>query len=357
MRYLKILMLLAVCTALWVSCESGNDLKDTYDFSKGVYIINEGSFNSNNGSISYFNPDRNFMINNIFESVNGYAPGDVIQSFSVVNDSLGYLIANNSHKIEIVRLRTFEVARPSIVAIYPRYFMQVSETKGYISAFTTNIHGYLYVVDLTTHSLTDSILTGAGPEIMIHLNNKLYVANSGGFYADSTIQVVNVATDEIEDTITVGKLPSDMVLDNNDHIWVYTRGYTNWSDIETPSYIQKINPESHEILWQAEVGMALDYMTLSPKMAINGNGTIIYYLRPDGVYNLQVSNPQIQASPLISGNFYGLEVNPIDGNIYVFESTSFSANGTLKIYDPSGVLITETMVGIGPNGATFNLDD
>ncbi len=355
MKYLKTILALAIATFLMIRCETGNDDPVNYDLSNGVYIVNEGSFNSNNGSISYYNPVQQLIINNVFESANGYSAGDVIQSFATVNDSLGYLIANNSHKVEIVRLRTFESIRPSIVAIYPRYFVQVSNSKGYISAFTRNSHGYLYVVDLNNHELTDSIEMGAGPETMLQVNDKLYVANSGGFADDSTISIVNTATDEVENTIKVGKLPSDMVLDGMDNIWVYSRGYTNWSDIETASFIQKVNPATNEIVWQSQVGMAQDYMTFSPKLAINGSGTVLYYIRPNGIYELQLSNPQIQNDPLIAGNFYGLEVNPENGNIYVFESPSFTANGTLKIYNQSGVLVSQGMVGIGPNGATFHL--
>jgi hypothetical protein len=355
MKYLNFLLPLAVSTTLFTACEKNGDDNGNIDYSKGVYIVNEGSFNSNNGSISYYNPDENVIVNNVFETANGYPAGDVLQSFAVVTDSLGYIIANNSHKVEIVRLKNFEIARPALQVIYPRYFLQVSDTKGYISAFRKEATGCLYVVDLENHNITDSIMVGSGPETMVKIDNFLYVANSGGFYADSTLSIVNTNTDEIVDTIKVCQLPSDIVLDVNENIWVYGRGYTNWVDVETASLLQKINPVSQTIVWSAQVGAALDYTTTSPKMAVSSDGSTIYYVRPDGIYSINAQNPQISASPLIAGTFYGLEVNPHDGNIYAFETTSFTSNGVLKIYSASGVLLTEGVVGVGPNGAAFNL--
>jgi hypothetical protein len=64
----------------------------------------------------------------------------------------------------------------------------------------------------------------------------------------------------------------------------------------------------------------------------------------------------LEANPLISGSYYGIEVNPSDGNIYVFESTNFTGNGKMKIFGEDGSAVAEGVVGIGPNGATFNLD-
>jgi DNA-binding beta-propeller fold protein YncE len=101
------------------------------------------------------------------------------------------------------------------------------------------------------------------------------------------------------------------------------------------------------------VGKAGDYTATPPKMAISGEGTRLYYLRPDGVYVLSTDAPALSSAPLIAGSFYGIEVNPDDDNIYLFES-SFTGNGSLKIFDPAGNPVAQGTVGIAPNGAVFN---
>ncbi len=88
-------------------------------------------------------------------------------------------------------------------------------------------------------------------------------------------------------------------------------------------------------------------------MAISGNGSRLFYLRPDGVYAVSANAPVLSATPLITGSFYGIEVNPDDDNIYVFEST-FTGNGSLKIFDQEGNPVAQGTVGIAPNGAVFN---
>jgi hypothetical protein len=59
--------------------------------------------------------------------------------------------------------------------------------------------------------------------------------------------------------------------------------------------------------------------------------------------------------PLIEGSFYGIEVNPADGNLFLFEVTSFTSSGKMKIFSETGVGIAEGDVGIAPNGAVFNM--
>lgn len=335
-----------------ISCEKSKDAVVDEGYSQGIFIVNEGSYNNNNGSISFVDESNTLIINDIFYAANQRPLGDIVQSFSIVNDSLGIIVVNNSAKLEIVRLRTFQAISEPLNVIYPRYFLQVTGEKGYLTS--GNLEGKVYVTDLNTMSIEDSINVGYGPETLLKSDNRVYVANSGGWGSDSTISVINVSSDEVEGTIFVEKVPVDMVLDQDNFLWVYCKGYTNYSDIETDSYIQKINTSDNSIMWQGRVGSALDYSTVPAKCAVSSDGATIYYIRPDGIYKLDASNPVISEEPVIPGNFYGLDVHPENGRIYVFE-TVFTGNGTMKIYEPDGTLFGQGIVGIGPNAAVFSL--
>jgi hypothetical protein len=335
-------------------CELNDNPPIAADYSRGVYVVNEGSFTQSNGSISYLDPFTGVIINGIFEAANNNRPvGDVVQSFAIARDTVGYIVVNNSSKVEVVALKTFKTLTNPITVFYPRYFMQVSDDKGYLSA--GSMKGYLYIIDLNSNIKADSIEVGYGPENMVVLNNKVYVINSGGWGLDSTISIVSIASDEVVDTINIGQVPADITLDANNNLWVYCKGYTDYVSIETDALLQKIDPATNSIVWQAKVGKALDYMASPAKCARSKDGSIIYYLRPNGVYAINAVNPLLQAEPLIPGGYYGLEVNPSDGNIYVFESSNFMGNGKLKIFDEDGLPVAEGIVGIGPNGAAFNL--
>jgi YVTN family beta-propeller protein len=360
MNLIKHVLPMAIFT-VFLSCEKSDTKSEPEGYSQGVYIVNEGSFRSSNGSISYYDPSRNLIVNGIFEAANNRPLGDVVQSISVADDTAGYIAVNGSGKVEIVRLTDFKTIAPPIPVFYPRYFMQVSESKGYLTA--GSMQGWIYIINLVQQDVTDSLQVGYGPETMVKLNDQVYVANSGGWGLDSTISVVNSVTDQVTKQIRVGKVPLDLALDADNDLWVYCKGSAQYSwdppynlISETDALLQKVDRETGNIIWQQAVGKAGDYTATPPKMAISSHGDRIFYLRPDGVYTLLTHDPVISAAPLIRGSYYGIEVNPEDDNIYLFES-SFTGNGSLKIFNQRGNEFSQGTVGIAPNGAAFNTGD
>jgi YVTN family beta-propeller protein len=347
-----------VIFTVFLSCEKSDTSSKPEGYSHGVYIVNEGSFQQSNGSISYFDPSRSLIVNGIFEAANNRPLGDVVQSISIANDTTAYIAVNGSGKIEIVRVKDFKTIAPPIPIVYPRYLMQVSGDKGYLTA--GSIQGWIYVISLAQHKVIDSLQVGFGPETMVKVNDQAFVANSGGWGLDSTISVIDINTDQVTKTFQVGKVPLDLSVDSENNVWVYCKGYAeiNYDPYyiisETDALLQKIDRETGNIIWQQAVGKAGDYTATPPKMAISGNGSRLFYLRPDGVYAVSTNAPVLSATPLIKGSFYGIEVNPDDDNIYVFESPSFTGNGSLKIFDPEGNPVAQGTVGIAPNGAVFN---
>jgi hypothetical protein len=358
MKYTYLLSGVAAFALLFSGCEKNEDPPQDTGYSQGIYIVNEGSFQSNNGSISYYDPREGLIINGVFEAANGRALGDVVQSFATVGDTTGFIVVNGSAKLEIIDLRTFKSITAPIPVDYPRYFLKASEGRGYLTG--GSMQGYVYLINLRTLEMEDSIKVGFGPETMALLNEKVYIANSGGWSADSTIYVINTLHDELVDTINVGFIPVDLVFDGTDKLWVYCKGLTTYSwdppyelISETESLIQQIDINQGTIIWTGVVGLAGDYTATPPRIAASADGESIYYLRPDGVYKMDAVNPAVPDTPIITGNFYGLDVNPDDGNIYLFEA-SFTGNGTMKIFNESGTLLSEGTVGIAPNGAVFH---
>jgi DNA-binding beta-propeller fold protein YncE len=282
----------------------------------------------------------------------------VVQSLAIVNDTVGIIVVNNSAKLEVVDLETFKTIREPIPAAYPRQFIQVTPNTGYLTG--GSLKGYVYIMDLGTFEITDSIEAGYGPDALVKLDHSAYVANSGGWGIDSTIFKISTSVNQIMDTFQVGKAPADLVMDHADKLWVYCKGQAvyNWDPpynliSETDALLQKVDIISGNILWQGIVGKAGDYTATPPRIAASPDGDFIYFLRPDGVYKTSSGSPDVPEAVLIEGSYYGMDVNPGDGNIYVFESV-FTGNGTMKIFSENGILLSEGTVGIAPNGAVFH---
>lgn len=351
------LLFLLLLTVLFIACENNSNEPTVDTYGSGVYIINEGFFLSNNGTITYYDTDVGTMDHAIFCNANGRIIGDVLQSFAVKGDT-GFIVVNNSAKVEFVDMTTFVTISEPLTATYPRYFLPVTAEKGYLT--NGSLQGYVLIVDFSSFTVSDSIQVGYGPETLIKHEDRIFVCNSGGWGLDSIISVIDPVSDEVVNTIEVSDNPVDIAADANGSLWVYCKGYALYSwdppyDLisETDAYLHQIDPAAGTILWQGKVGKASDYAVVPPKCAVSSDGLTLYYLRPDGVYALPVNSPVIADDPVIAGNsYYGIDINPQNGDLYLLEA-NLSGRGFLEIYDTGMNFVAKYAVGIMPNGAVF----
>ncbi len=357
----KVFLLLGAGILLaFTACnKEDNPAKPDTGFRYGAFVVNEGSFNGNNGSVSYIDLDSSHIINNLFQKINGRTPGDVVESFCVAGDK-GVIVVNNSGKVEVVNLETFASIGTVSGFSYPRYALPVSDNKLYLTngAFA----GKVYVIDLSSLAVTDSIDVGMGPENLVKKDHLVYVANSGGWSHDSTVSVIDINTDKVIKTIITGDNPVDLSLDGDGNVWVLCKGKVvydqNWNVIaETDSRLQKINTATNEITEDMIIGKKGDLFNPLRLAAGGKGGDTVYFAEKEGVFAVDVHDPVIAGTPLIPGNFYGLDVDPGSGMIYATDAGDYSSGGTLYRYQSNGVLLDTMTVGIAPNGVYFNLPE
>jgi YVTN family beta-propeller protein len=127
----------------------------------------------------------------------------------------------------------------------------------------------------------DSIKVGFGPENMVKLGNYIYVANSGGWGLDSTLSIIDTGYDRVAGTLTVGDIPSDLVLDGDSNLWIYCKGYALYNSnppydliSETASRLVKINPGTIRCTGRI-VGLSSDYETTA-KTGSRLDGTLLF---------------------------------------------------------------------------------
>lgn len=357
MKKLSVTLIAALLFSfLFISCEKDDDTT-TGKFDNGVIVLNEGAYGNSNASVSWVSYKSDSVVNNVFYSVNGRSIGDVLQSAIIYKGKI-YMILNNSHKVEIASSSDFVQAGTIEGLNTPRY-ATVANNSLYITQWNSwGQKGAVMVYDLSSLSKIDSIPVGYGPEQILYSDGKLWVANGGGLSKDSTISVINPLSNEVEKTIEVAYSPTRFTVDANNNIWTICSGLTiygaNFSVIgHKPSKLAMINPDNEEVEKTVDL-----FAEKHPTMIdINPDGNTLYFgggWSFDGIYTLNISSTSYQG-PIINGSVYGFNVNPKNGDIYCLEAPTFTAAGTLKVYNSNGGEAVKTVeVGIGPNGVLFN---
>ncbi len=360
MRKTKLrIFVIAASIVLVSACKKSNDTPNpmaNYNSGQGIFITHEGDYGQGNSSISFINPSNNTLINNVFTLVNNRPLGDVTQSMTIYN-GIGYIVVNNSQKVEVVNIADFRstatvTTSNGITLKSPRYFLVIDSTKAYISDWVDN---NIKVINLSSLGFTKTITTGGGPEQMAMVNGSVYVANNGGLNtnSDSTVTVIDPTTDQVVTSIKVGYAPTAIKVDANNMLWVMCSNYYDYTTngYAGPGHLVKINPSTNTVVaTYAVVGNP-------ERLAINKVGNVLYY-EGAGVYKFNITDTAATQTPLaaapgVSG-FYGVGVDPNNGNIYGAYAPTFTSAGQVYEYNSSGGSLANYTVGIGPAGFVFN---
>jgi YVTN family beta-propeller protein len=317
---------------------------------RGVFIVNEGAFGQGNGSVSYKSSSSGYFAPDLFYTVNNAYLGDVIQSMFIYNER-GYIVVNNSQKVEVVSMSGFNSVATITGFSSPRYFIATQST-GYVTDWISNS---VKVVSLATNSVTGSIAVGNGPEQMAIANGKLYVVNSGGFVMDSTVSIIDLNSNTVIKTLTVGINPNSLQQDAQGKIVVICGGSTGQDFIggtadDLAGSAAEIDPVADSVTASFVLGQYVHPLKLSSS---NG-GTGLYFLHGENAYTGTVYLYNGNASSeVIAQQFYGLGVHPETGQLYAARP-GFSASAYVLRYNSDGTLVDSLLAGIGPNGFAFN---
>ncbi len=312
----------------------------------GLFITNEGNFQYGNATLSYYDPATNQVQNEVFFRANGMKLGDVAQSMSIY-DNKGWIVVNNSHVIFAIDLNTFkEVGRIEDLTS-PRYIHFINEEKAYVTQIWDNrifivnpkkyeITGYIRVPDMTMES--------GSTEQMVQYGK--YVFCNCWSYQNRIIKI-DTETDEVVAQLTVGIQPTSLVLDKYGKMWTVTDGGYEGSPYgyEAPS-LYKIDAATFSIekQWRFSLGDA------PSEVQLNGTRDKLYWINDD-IWCMEVTADRVPVRPFLEyrdTKYYGLTVNPVNGEVYVADAIDYQQQGMIYRYSSDGKLIDEFYVGITP---------
>lgn len=330
----------------------------------GFYVINEGNMGSNQASLDYYNFASSTYLRNIFPERNPNQVmelGDVGNDVKIYGDQL-WLVINCSNKIEVCDKYT-AVSRGHIDIPNCRYVC-FSDGYAYVSSYVgpvggTSVLGSVYKVDTTTLKVVGTVTVGYQPDELDIVDDKLYVANSGGYQAmqgkgyDWTVSVIDLNTFTEERKIRVAPNLFRLRADSRGRVWVASRG----DRMGIPSRLYLLERDK-----DGQMQLADSVKTRVTDFAFRGDS--IYYFGTVGnkpqfgiidMNTLEIVNRQPVTMP-DGRNFqtvYGLALHPITNDIYVLDATNYTSSGYLFCFDSKGNYRWDTLTGQIPSRIAF----
>lgn len=299
-------IVICACAALAVSCmDYGPIEKEDFEIDnigsgdevtgKGLFITNEGNFMYGNASLSYYDPEKKHVENEVFARANAIKLGDVAQSM-VIRNGIGWIVVNNSGVIYAIDINTFKEVGRITGFTSPRYIHFLSDEKAYVTQIW-----------------------------------------------DPRIYIVNPKTYQI----TVGIQPTSLVMDKYNKIWTVTDGGYEGSPYghEAPS-LYCIDAATRKI----EKQFKFKFGDWPSEVQLNGTRDTLYFINK-AVWRLPVTADKFPVKPFLPYNntlYYGLTINPVNSEVYIADAIDYVQNGVVLRYSPDGELLDEFYVGIIP---------
>ena len=339
----------------------------------GMYVLNEGNMGSNKASIDFLDLDENkptvHYHRNIYSERNPNVVkelGDVGNDIKIYGSKL-WIVVNVSNKVEVATADSCK--RITQINIPNCRYLAFKDGFAYVSSYVGPVKlnqdvplGMVYKVDTVDFKKKDSVVVGYQPEELCIVDNKLYVANSGGYRApnyDNTLSEIDLTTFKEIRKIKVGLNLHHCQVDHYGQIWVSSRG--NYNDVPSRIFwLYKGHNQVYEVIDSIDtpvsglsiVGDSLYYYGSAWNNATATN-TISY-----GLINVRThqtietnlfSAPQIKAITMP----YGIMVNPTERDFYLMDAKNYVSSGSLLHFKPDGTFDWSVQTGDIPGHATF----
>lgn len=347
----KSLLLITFAAFVFVACKKDKDPVSTNppaEIGDMVAIVaNEGPFAGGTGSVSLVNLSNKTVSNQLFEQVNGFPLGNIVQSVFVENNK-AFIVVNNASKVEVTTYPEFESITTISALLSPRYCV-VADNKAYISDWGI---GGVAVVDLSNFQILAMMPTGSGPDKMLLDVNNLFVANAGNWSTnDNRVSVINIQTNEVIHQIETAFNPNSLTIDADGNLRVLCAGINDWLEPanNTPGALYSIDRTDFSVLDVIDFNETTDHPS---SLTINGSGSKLYYLLNGSVYQIGIAETEVNSTAFISGNYYGLGFHSTASTIVVCDAMDYQQNGEVKTYTEDGAELDTYNVGVIP-GSLF----
>jgi DNA-binding beta-propeller fold protein YncE len=331
-----------------------------YSRPAGMYVLNEGVMGQNKSSLDFVDFRNAYYVRNLYAERNPTAIlqlGDVGNDIQIYGSKL-YAVINCSHKVEVMEAATGK--RIGQVDIPNCRYIRFSRGNAYVSSYVGPVAmdpnaqlGAVYRVDTASLQVTGKVTVGYQPDELEILGEYIYVANSGGYRYDKETDKYDydytVSVVEMYAMKQVQKIPVAINLhrirkDKYDKLWVSSRG----DNKNIPSrlfVLDRKNPNSREMVVTDSLDIPCSNMYIL--------GDSMYFYSAD--FSKKIEEPvvsygiiNVKTKELVTKHFitdgtekdiempYGIQINQVNGDIYVTDAKSYTSSGVVHCYDRNG---------------------
>ena len=342
---MKRVHLLFVLIPLLYSCHK--ETKPELLKSKGVYIVNEGNFGFGNADISFYDPQTKQTSNDIFKTVNGYSLGDVAQSI-YIKDSFAFIVVNNSAKIELVKLPSFQKVKTiAIPGSNPRYILPIDDSIAYVTEIYSN---KIHVINYLTGNLKTEISVPQYTEHLVRMDEYVFVEGKKIYSNPSSngaVFRIRISDNTLLDKKEFIGDAEGIVKDKNGHLWIAL-------DEDTAT-----NTNAQLICFDKEFNTVSQFSLSSSNihlnhLSIDGKGETLFYLSGKNIYSTSISNfsPSLLFTSTAS-NVYSMGIDPVNSDIYLSDALNYVQSSRVYRHDKTGTLIHSFLAGIISDNFAF----
>lgn len=339
----------------------------------GMYVLCEGNMGSNKCTLDYLDlsghwsgsDGKTHYLRNIYGQQNPstvFELGDVGNDIQIYGSRL-WMVVNCSNKVEVCQAR--DARRIGQVNIPNARYVTFHQGFAYISSYVSQPaslaevpRGCVYKVDTLSLQKVDSVLVGYQPEEMAVIQQRLYVANSGGYRAplfDHTMSVIDLSSPKLSVIKTIDIAPNlhHVVADKYGHLWVSSRGdYAG-----TPAQLHQISFSKNT----AEVSQIKDYDLPVSSFSLAGDTLFCLCDIEQGHPLLSLIHtrsgeslplpPQWKEPKLVHP--YGIIANPETRDFYLMDAKNYVSSGELLHFLADGSFDWRVNTGDIPSRAVF----
>lgn len=363
-----ILLLVLLQIYLLTGCrkeESSQD-EESFHFTSGCYLLNEGNMSMNKASLDFYDLERGVYERDVYKRANPsivLGLGDVGNDIQVYGQKL-YVVVNASNKIEVLNAQTAK--RIKVIDLINCRYITFHEGKVYASSYNGAIsmgpntpNGKVVEIDTATLSITREVAVGRQPDGVAIANNKLYVANSGGYNPNAyerTLSIIDIPSfkelKKLDIEINLHRVKSD----DKGYLYVTSRGdykgnHSNLFiiDSKTDVVIDSLG-KSISNFWidgNRLYSYATEWNILEQKNTINYDLFELDKLSSGGRPYIQDGLEKKISIP------YGIAVHPSTKDIFITDAKNYVTPGTLYHLNSEGKLLRSFETGDIPAHMAF----